>query len=376
MYGQIFSGVTLVVTTGSGLPNFHQTNKDFQTAPPGFKPDCGPRSMDCAAETAILAYFAGPPVGGPNAKATEEDALFYPGGTGAARVKWLSEQTKSGPSVLKGSPALVSRMLGGLQFKESFYKNPMDEGSASEPEQALLNVLKNYFKGTLVASTFDASATDNNNGETIRNAPINYLQIWEDDFIYANGWQNCSEQQLMTPPKGGSPPGCKVEDMTKHTVTAPLLGGTKLTALELLDLANSVILSYTAEPVALPPTCCSGVGYVPRGAFQGDPVCVSQEEQNQVQADNNAAVRGNSYSSNYTVVPTVPYGLCKQPPKVLDALQYRQAYMGDYVCVSNEQWRQVKSENASFPSHVNVGISCPALSPPGPLPGPLPGPRH
>ena len=39
------------------------------------------------------------------------------------------------------------------------------------------------------------------------NTPINYLQIWEQDFIYAYGWQNCigkdsSMQQLMTSPPG------------------------------------------------------------------------------------------------------------------------------------------------------------------------------
>jgi hypothetical protein len=97
MFGEIFSGVTLTVATGNGLPEFHPsetmvpgcgltgislppqaTTKLLANPPPAFLPDCGSsplHPMDCAAETAILAYFAEPPVGGPNAKATQENAL-------------------------------------------------------------------------------------------------------------------------------------------------------------------------------------------------------------------------------------------------------------------------------------------------------------
>src|ERR1019366_7324520 len=63
MYGEIFSGVTLVATTGSGLPNFG--NGGF-TIPSAFSRDCGRPDMDCAAETTILSHFVDPTVGGAN----------------------------------------------------------------------------------------------------------------------------------------------------------------------------------------------------------------------------------------------------------------------------------------------------------------------
>ena len=72
MYGEIFSGVTLVATTGSGLPNL--AAKGF-TVPSDFSADCPNPNMDCAAETTILSYFEKPTVGGANAKAAQEDGM-------------------------------------------------------------------------------------------------------------------------------------------------------------------------------------------------------------------------------------------------------------------------------------------------------------
>ena len=69
MFGQIFSGVTLVATTGNGLPNFNNSNYSI---PAGFGADCPNPNMDCAAETTILSYFMEPTVGGANAKATPD----------------------------------------------------------------------------------------------------------------------------------------------------------------------------------------------------------------------------------------------------------------------------------------------------------------
>jgi hypothetical protein len=51
MYGQIFSGVTLVATTGAGLPNLSATG---YTIPSAFSGDCPKPNMDCAAETTIM----------------------------------------------------------------------------------------------------------------------------------------------------------------------------------------------------------------------------------------------------------------------------------------------------------------------------------
>ncbi len=63
MYEKIFSRVTLVVTTGSGLSNLSATG--FPPPPPAFSADCPNPDMDCAAETTILSYFERPSVGGP-----------------------------------------------------------------------------------------------------------------------------------------------------------------------------------------------------------------------------------------------------------------------------------------------------------------------
>ena len=402
MYGEIFSGVTLIVTTGNGLPNFPvASGSPLLVPPPAFAPDCGTSStttMDCAAETAIVAYFAGPPIGGANAKATAmagltaRDLTAKTPASGSERVKWLSYNTTDGPSVLNGgssSGVLVSRMLGGLQLGKSIYTDPAFEGCTTGTtctitrEQALLNVLTGYFAGTSVGSAFPGGTSTIIVGSArVVDAPLNYLQIWDTDLRYAAGWANCTWQQLMTAPAkiGGPPPGCPVENMSSLTVYASSLGGNQ-TAQQLLNIASYLILSQTAEPVTYPSICCPSP-YVPRGAFQGDPVCVTQKEANQVTTDNNNAAAGASYSSNYTdktfyngytPVPSVPngivpYGTCKS------GFQYRQAYMGDYVCVSSGQASQVIADNAAFEGRRL--IFCPAPpQPPFPLPLPLPLPR-
>jgi hypothetical protein len=374
MYGQIFSGVTLVVTTGKGLPEFSNTNSGFLMPPPALTPDCAPvgmtATMDCSAETAIVAYLAGPPIGGANAKATEEDGLVAQGGNilNADSVKWLSEQTSTGFSVLPNSPALVSHVLGGLQFAGATYEK------GSMPEGPLFNILRNFFAGTAGASQFGVGNMGTNNGVPFLNAPINYLQVWEKDFIYAYGWQNCigndgSMVKLMT-----SPPGCTVvTKMPTVNTHVPFLGMAGFaTALDLLTAANDTILNLTAEQVALP-TCGCSEGFFPRGAFLGDPVCVTQMQRNQVKMDNTAAQSGSSYVSgyNYTVAPPlppytapIPYGVCKTPGPLSSfgtifgfPLVYRQAYMGDYVCVTgspipDNEAQQVANDNASYPSNV------------------------
>ncbi len=72
MYAQIFKGLTLVATTGSGFPNL--AARDF-TVPMEFSAACPNPNMDCAAETTILAYFERSAVGGGNAKAAQEDGM-------------------------------------------------------------------------------------------------------------------------------------------------------------------------------------------------------------------------------------------------------------------------------------------------------------
>jgi uncharacterized protein (TIGR03437 family) len=229
MFGAIFSGITLVATTGNGLPNFTGATV---TIPSGFVPYCTSPNLDCAAETTILAYFIQPAVGGANAKATQtsgmEAARVSTANLGVIGVKMLSQST----ALLTPASAQV---LGGEQFNTTFSIATLPEGCTSTfppnandtptgcsipssctangcipvacipqaclapgvtsssiagfktfanvpaadlipPEQAEYNVLSVYFDGTAVASSFNG---------TQGTAPLNYLQIYSPDIQYA-----------------------------------------------------------------------------------------------------------------------------------------------------------------------------------------------
>ena len=207
MFGNAFSNLTLVVTTGNGLPNFTNAQGALYqtyTIPPGFAWDCTSTNsetgkadlMDAASECAVLAYFADPQHGGNNAKATMEDGLtareinFNPlvGNLGSSGIKLLADYSKSGNAVLPGGTNVVSRVLGGLMFDTSVVSDPVKEGcndpagctnnDAPLPEQGLENVLEVYFYGT-PAGNFYYPGTN-------VNIPLNYMQIYSTDIDYAN----------------------------------------------------------------------------------------------------------------------------------------------------------------------------------------------
>jgi hypothetical protein len=170
MYGEIFLGLTLVATTGSGLPNFN----DLPVAPPsGYGPDCEDENMDCAAEATILSYFAEASIGGANAKATQTSGLEVSRADnvdlGVLGVKFLSDTTAT-PNDFS------TQILGGLQLNTSVSQHAEEEGSSSVVEQALYNVLQVIFNGTAVASSYC---------QTVGMAPLNYVQIYSNDFLYA-----------------------------------------------------------------------------------------------------------------------------------------------------------------------------------------------
>ena len=228
MFANIFHGTTLIATTGAGLPNF--SNTGF-TVPPTFKEDCGPHpDMDCAAETTILAHFVDATVAKDDAKATQESGLNGRSGGVASGVKRRAQSTAQ-------LTAPSAQILGGLQFSTSAARAPVNEGCTSKfppdkdnntnsakvpvadipqtclapgitlanlapynqfsnvpskdlisTEQALYNVLKNYFDGTPAASSF---------GGTPGTAPMNYLQIYSDDFDYAVAHVNAPAQVMQ-----------------------------------------------------------------------------------------------------------------------------------------------------------------------------------
>jgi hypothetical protein len=242
MYGETFSGITLVVITGNGLPNLTGCHiygtqtctftlpkdpiTDFATVCPGATTNPG-ANMDCASETTILAYFKESTVGGPNAKATETNGMRGSSSAadnlGLTSVKLISQTTE----LYKSSPS--KQILGGAQFDKSFKNFPVEEGCSSvfppkgyasvglvpvgsipsaclnpnntttlaaagftffdqaaeaayliSPEQAEYNVLNWYFKDTGAGSFFGGPTA-------FGQAPLNYVQIYGPDIPYATG---------------------------------------------------------------------------------------------------------------------------------------------------------------------------------------------
>jgi hypothetical protein len=231
MYGQVFSGVTLVVTLDDKMPDFGNNPPPI---PALFSGDCSTPTTTCATVTSILSYFVEPTVGGANAKATQTSSFTASHANlslGIKSVKHLSLRTAQ-------LPPPSAQILGGIQFDQSFAAYPVNQGCTmpfppdqSElpglpgctqqdanvkphsavlatcvpaacfaagfdpatlptgttfgqipqedlipPEQALYNLLNIYFDGTPVASSF---------GGTTGSTPLNYLQIFAEDIVYA-----------------------------------------------------------------------------------------------------------------------------------------------------------------------------------------------
>jgi hypothetical protein len=223
LYGSVFSGITLSLTTSrDSLPTFPQPGEPFESSvfmpAAGFESDCDDDwktdpddAMACAAVTEVLSYFTESGVGGNNVKATQEDGLTsWNQGVdlGPNGIKWLAASTA----------ASASPVIGGLQFGKSFSSlapqgkdsNDMQlEGCPTYPKTcegmtpplALYNVVSDsFFPGTPVAPTFGDSQTVDVNNFDYTDAPMNFLQIYSDDILYANGLSNCSMAE-----KTGSP---------------------------------------------------------------------------------------------------------------------------------------------------------------------------
>jgi hypothetical protein len=184
MYGSIFSGITLVATTGNGLPNFGPPTAPVPTAPIDFTNDCGgvPLTMDCVAETTILSYFVASSIGGPNAKAVQTSGVEASradiADLGLPGVKVVSEETATFTSA-SNNPA--SQILGGAQFNQSVKGDPTKEGSSSKYEQALYNVLQSIFTDTQAGFEY----CEPTNMPNAQPAPLNYVQIFSSDVVYA-----------------------------------------------------------------------------------------------------------------------------------------------------------------------------------------------
>jgi hypothetical protein len=232
LYSGIFNDITLCLTTTTdGLPAFVAAPAG-QTAPaPGFSEDCGVMTPDheqaCSAVTQVLYDFVNPTVGGNNAKAVFEAGMTAARDSadlGTNGVKWLAAVTASGKNPLLGTPYSMSRILGGMQFSHSFSSllgnANGSTGSSSDleaegcptfptlcpnltPAQGFFNVMQDsYFVGTAVGPLFGASnsVNDGPTGWVYKDAPMNFLEIYDNDVIYASGLEGCSMQKITGSP--------------------------------------------------------------------------------------------------------------------------------------------------------------------------------
>ena len=90
---------------------------------------------------------------------------------------------------MSADTTLHPRVLGGGEFATGFARNPAREGckiddpssptcQSTTAEQALANVLAVFFAGTPYARFYGVSRT--------AGLPLQYLQIYQDDILYAN----------------------------------------------------------------------------------------------------------------------------------------------------------------------------------------------
>jgi hypothetical protein len=241
LYSEAFSGLTLVITTGSGLPNFLMPTAPIGTAnstgspfpnysiPPGFEPACGSMNltkiMDCAAEESVVAYFADPLHGGFNLKSSQENGLGAGGvhddplGGGdldAWGIKWLAETSEQGVTRLPGSNAYISKFFGGLQSGGDLTGSSKDllsngcnltaglggcltaNPNPSYPQdnlpypggraQGRYNFLAAFFDGTKAGGYYGPGITGGVYGAGVVPGliPMNYLQMYDVDIEYAN----------------------------------------------------------------------------------------------------------------------------------------------------------------------------------------------
>lgn len=158
-YARIFSNVTIALTRAAGLP-FNPTTRGGHEA----------------STLEIAAYLASKPMGS-DAKATQNNGVTAAHALTMRPVKEMSADRTFRP-----------RILAGGQFATGFAREPAREGCPSDdrsspacrsttPEQALANVLAVFFADTPYGHFY---------GSRDGTAPVQYLQIYQGDILYAN----------------------------------------------------------------------------------------------------------------------------------------------------------------------------------------------
>jgi uncharacterized protein (TIGR03437 family) len=158
---------------------------------------------------------------------------------------------------------------GCPSYPKTLCNGPDGTPASFSPSEVLANVLSiSYFPGTSVGPSFCAytdpsvygcapTSIDYFNWQ-YSNAPMNYLQIYDVDFVYAAGQANCTLLQRVGRPAS---PGvaAKPPDVSACAVqpTDPSYADVQATQ-QLLNLASQNLLSI-AEPAPTPAITTSGI---------------------------------------------------------------------------------------------------------------------
>jgi hypothetical protein len=282
LYGEIFHGITLIATTGDGLPDFSPASPLAARVPVTLQPECVDPDMDCGAQAAIVAHFLEPGVGGSNAKAVEQEGFIAQSAYvnidfDTAGMKWLAQATSGAHPVLGGSA--VSPILGGVEDGTTFSVREMpmgclklsscpdaeaptercaepcaaascavavncaeaDSGAAPSAEQTLYNMLQAYFDGTPMAASF---------GMPTGQGRLDFFQMYAPDIFYAQGMGGCSSTHFVAQENdAGADAGlasCTAADPGSTIVSAS--GVTYATDQQLLEQSSGWILQMAEAP--------------------------------------------------------------------------------------------------------------------------------
>jgi len=240
LYEGIFHNLTLIVTpaNGEGFP--------FDSATPTINPLCH-YSMDssCTAVASILTYFENYRGVNGNGKASQVSGLksniltLENSDANIGGVKFLSAQWQA------ASP--WDQILGGAQFNHAF-STCLPTNCAPNPEQDEFNILANFFNGTLAVNgtaTLPGLFTNVPDEYTVNpplanSAPLNYLQVYYQDVLYAET------------------NGCTMINVAGEGKKAEYISAS---AQDLLNAANQLLLTIGEQPYppgaipAYPPAC-------------------------------------------------------------------------------------------------------------------------
>jgi len=268
VYGKIFSGITLALTTTTdSLPTFPDGASSLLMPAPGFTEDCddpatSPGAMPCAAVTQVLVHFTNPEVGGKNAKAVFEAGMRAAGDgvdLGTNGVKWLAWNTAGGKTPLPGTKFDMSPILGGLQFGKAFSPSstiqlegcptyPKTVCTGLTPSKALDYVLSlSFFPGTDAAPVWGASPSVTDGDFQYYDAPMNFLEVYNTDVLYASGLAGCPFKDITGNPAKDIAPNVSA---CAAGPGSPSIADVQTTQQE-LELTNELLWAI-ADPSGLP----------------------------------------------------------------------------------------------------------------------------